>query len=113
MLPIFCSESDRASNGSSGKRKTMKRERKKERKEARKQGRERKKKEGRKEISLESEMKRKIRAKTQISLPDAVHAKRDIRLDIGSKEFSLKAQIRSRDVASGLDEEENSESENP
>ena len=87
----------------------MKRERKKEES---KEEKERKRKEGRKEISLESEMKRKIRAKTQISLPDAVHAKRDIRLDIGSKEFSLKAQIRSRDVASGLGEEENSESEN-
>ena len=109
MLPIFCSESDIANNGSSGKRKTMKRERKKEQS---KEEKERKRKEGRKEISLESEMKRKIRAKTQISLPDAVHAKRDIRLDIGSKEFSLKAQIRSRDVASGLGEEENSESEN-
>lgn len=109
MLPIFCSESDIANNGSSGKRKTMKRERKKEES---KEEKERKRKEGRKEISLESEMKRKIRAKTQISLPDAVHAKRDIRLDIGSKEFSLKAQIRSRDVASGLGEEENSESEN-
>ena len=109
MLPIFCSESDIANNGSSGKRKTMKRERKKEES---KEEKERKRKEGRKEISLESEMKRKIRAKTPISLPDAVHAKRDIRLDIGSKEFSLKAQIRSRDVASGLGEEENSESEN-
>ena len=91
----------------------MKRERKKEEsKEEKERKRKEGRKEGRKEISLESEMKRKIRAKTQISLPDAVHAKRDIRLDIGSKEFSLKAQIRSRDVASGLGEEENSESEN-
>ena len=52
MLPIFCSESDIANNGSSGKRKTMKRKRKKERKEGRKQGRERKKKEGRKEGNI-------------------------------------------------------------
>lgn len=89
------------------------RERRKGKKEESKEEKERKRKEGRKEISLEPEMKRKIRAKTQISLPDAVNAKRDIRLDIGSKDFSLKAQIRSRDVAPSLGEEENSESENP
>ena len=46
MLPIFCSESDIANNGSSGKRKTMKRERKKEES---KEEKERKRKEGRKE----------------------------------------------------------------
>ena len=88
------------------------RERRKGKQEESKEEKERKRKAGRNEISLEPEMKRKIRAKTQISLSDAVNAKRDIRLDIGSKEFSLKAQIRSREVAPSLGEE-NSESENP
>lgn len=109
LLSIFCSESDVANTG----KKKENGEREREGKERRKKARKRKKEKGRKEISLESEVKRKIRAQTQISLPDAINAKRDIRLDICSKEFSLKAQIRSRDVASGLGEEENSESETP